>query len=51
MVGISKVESQPDMNIFDTIGAKIWAMDGTGIVLDYNPMKALAMPGTKTSVQ
>jgi len=35
-------------NMFDKLGAKIWNMDETGIVLDHKSMKVLARSGTKS---
>ena len=34
-------------NMFDKLGAKIWNMNETGIVLDNIPMKVLTRSGTK----
>ena len=34
--------------MFDKLGAKIWNMDETGIVLDHKSMKVLARSGTKS---
>ena len=33
-------------NTFDKLGAKIWNMNETGIVLDHKPMKLLTRSGT-----